>query len=238
MHVRGLLILTQLLLVALASVSAASADPFYLRYDADETFPEQEGWTRYWSDPDGTLIRTVEHGIFRLDTRASTAIFDLYELVSQAFILDPGEELHVTWRMQTLETQVDWYWSDVLLGVVNADHAFARLFLGPDFVSADERPPLGPERLYEFQGGIPHTFAFVSTDMLEYDLYVDGVHAFRGLFEGYAWRECPRIAFGDAVTGRSSLSEWDYLEVAVIPEPSGLGLFVGLALLCIAARRF
>ncbi|MBU0638068.1 MAG: hypothetical protein KKB50_04325 [Planctomycetes bacterium] len=218
--------------LVLAAAATAAADPFYLRYDPDEgRFPEQEGWGRYWDDPEDKLIRSVDNGVFRLDTRGSVAISDLYEAVSDAFILEPEEELHVRWRMETVETGTFMETADVVVGIVNKDSEAVEFFLAPDFVSVDVVPPPGAEHFYTIEPGVVHSYEFVTPDMWEYDLYVDDQFAFHGAFDGYAWRECPRIGFGDAIRGLSSLSEWEYVEIAVVPEP---GTWV-LALLATAA---
>jgi hypothetical protein len=224
-----ILLVTGVLWVGAAPLAGS---PFYLRYDADETFPEQQGWGRYWGDPDDKLIRSVENGVFRLDTRGSYAIFDLYEIISAAFILEPGEELQLAWRMRTLETSGSWGRSDVVLGIVNESHAYVELFVGPDFVSEDEEFGGEPEHLYALDAESAHTYHLTTSNMEEYELYVDGVLAFHGGFHDYAWRPAPRVTFGDAITGRTSLSEWEYVEVAVIPEPeAGAALLLGLGLL-------
>jgi len=228
--------LVSLILLVLAT-SLGRADSFYLRYDADETFPEQEGWTRYWDDPDGELVRTIEDGIFRLDTRGSSAIFDLYRVISDAFDLEGGERLEVTWRMQTVETSGSYGRSDVIVLIVNKDHAYAEFFLGRDFVSEDEELGGEPEHFYNVDPGVPHVLEFVTDDMSDYELFVDGDFAFRGLFHGYAWHAVPRVSFGDAMIGRTSLSEWDYVEVAVVPEASSSVLGAALVTVAWGYRR-
>ncbi|MBU0638067.1 MAG: hypothetical protein KKB50_04320 [Planctomycetes bacterium] len=213
--------MTILLSILLLSTPVAQADPFYLRYDPHEgRFPEQEGWGRYWSDPEDKLIRSVDNGVFRLDTRGSAYIWDTYEAISSAFILGPAEELRVRWRMHTLETDADYGRSDVVLIVINEAGAYAEVFLAAEYVSEDEILGGTAEHFWPIDPALAHTYDFVSTDMLAYDLYVDGQHAFQGQFHDYAWRPKPRIAFGDAIVGYTSLSEWEYVEIEVIPEPN------------------
>lgn len=75
-----------------------------------------------------------------------------------------------------------------------------------------------------------------SNQVFVFECYDDATEPFEGVFDGHAWHENPRIAFGDAIIGRSSLSEWDFVEVAVIPEPSGLGALVELGFARLCAR--
>ena len=198
--------------------TAGRADPFYLRYDAEETYPEQDGFTRLGQDPEGLLVRSVEDGLFTIDSRASTSIIDAYLVRSESFDLDPGEELRVNWRMQTLEDSGTPLTTDVNVVLTNADAAFVDLFLGPDFVSDFERVDGSPKHLFQFEPGF-HEFSLSSVDMLFYDLFVDGTFAFSGQFLSRAVTGPNLVAFGDAVVGETSLSQWDYVEIAVVPEP-------------------
>ncbi|MBU0639352.1 MAG: hypothetical protein KKB50_10850 [Planctomycetes bacterium] len=203
----------------LAAGATAAADPFYLRYDPNEgRFPEQEGWGRYWDDPEDKLVRSAEHGVFRLDTRGSASIFDLYEIISPAFSLQPGEELHISWRMRTLETDADFGRSDVVVAVINEFGPAVQFFLAPSYVGEDEVLGGDVEHLYFVDVTVPHTYDFVTDDMSTYQLYVDGNNAFSGVFHDYAWRPKPRVTFGDAITGYTSLSEWEYVQIEVVPE--------------------
>lgn len=232
MDVRALLILTQLLLAALASASAGLADPFYLRYDADETFPEQEGWSRHRHDPNGEIRRGIEDGLFWLDTRASLSISDFYRVTDAALEPAAAECLRITWRMRTLETDTFGGISDVALGFTNSTREYVEFFLAPEYVSEQgEAPPGEPEHLYSIESGVFHTYTFVTFDAHTYELYVDGVDAFEGAFSGYSWAPGPNAAFGDVIRGRSSLSEWDFVEVAVVPEAGTAVLSLVMAVL-------
>ena len=215
-----------LMLLAVGSL-AVSAEEFYLRYDAND-FPENEGWERQFSDPGGQIEREIDSGIFRLDTRASTSLYDFYAIQSPTFDLLPGEELRVSWRMETVDTQTTYGLSDVAVGITNSTSAFTKFYLAPDFVSEDEELGGDPEHVYAFDQGVPHSFLFVTSDMQEYDLFVDGVFAFHGALHGNALIGPLHVWFGDTTVGRSSLSRWGWIEIAVVPEPhAGLLLVVG-----------
>ena len=214
------------MLLAVGSLPA-SAEEFYLRYDGND-FPENEGWERWFSDPGGQIKREIDNGVFRLDTRASTAIYDAYVMQSEALDLLPGEELRMSWRMETIETQTPYWLSDVLVGLTNADAAYAEFSIAPGFIREGDLPGGDPAHLYLFDAGVPHTFSFVTADMQEYDLFVDDEFAFHGGFHDNAAVGPLHAWFGDGAIGLSSLSEWDWVEIAVVPEPhAGLLLVVG-----------
>jgi hypothetical protein len=121
--------------------------------------------------------------------------------------------------METIESHTDLGWSDVGVTIINNDSEYAKFYLAPDFMSVDESNPPGADYVYEFEQGVQHEYHFVTGNMAEYDLYIDGMHVYNSTFGGHAWREVPRISFGDCMIGFSSYSVWDYMEIAVIPEP-------------------
>ena len=210
----------------------ASAEEFYLRYDGND-FPENEGWERRFSDPGGQIKREIDNGVFRLDTRASTSIYDGYVIQSEALDLLTGEELRMSWRMETIETQTPYWLSDVVVGLTNAEAAYVQLLIAPGFVREGDLPGGDPAHLYLFDVGVPHTFSFVTTDMQEYDLFVDDEFAFHGLFDSSALIGPLHAWFGDGAVGLSSLSQWDWIEIAVVPEPA----CASLLLFVLVARR-
>lgn len=220
-------------LCVLAASGPAVAEPFFLRYEAD-VLPEADGWSRQSGGPSAELIREIDDGVFRLDSRASGAIFDFYRLRVDALDLLPGESLRLKWRMRTLETTGSPGRSDVALAVTNGQTAYALLFLAPDLVSEDEVLGGPLEHEFELTPGAWHTFELRSADLHLYTLQVNGAAAFEGAFHDSALLGPLEIAFGDVVSGRASLSEWDYVEIAVVPEP---GPALGLVLLCGRLRR-
>jgi hypothetical protein len=220
------------LAVVCSLVSAAGADPFYLRYDPDETFPEQEGWSRNMYGPSSMIQRTIEDGVFRLDTRASASISDIYYVNDTALVPSEGETLRVEWRMRTVESDLSWYRSDVMLAIRNTTiNQHAQLFIAPGFVSEEGTGTASdPEHLYQIAPSVYHDYIFTTADMGTYELYVDGVLAFNGTFTPYSWFPGPAVVWGDTFIGLASLSEWDFVEVAVVPEPTALTMIVVLGL--------
>ncbi len=214
----------------LAAAGTVAADPFLLRYEAD-AFPEDAGWSRQSGGPTAELVRDIDAGVFRLDSRASSAIFDFYRLRVDALDLSPGESLRLTWRMRTLETTGSPGRSDVALAVTNGQTAYALFFLAPDLVSEDEILGGPLEHEFELTPGAWHTFELRSADLRAYTLQVNGAAAFEGAFHDSALLGPLEVAFGDVVSGRASLSEWDFVEIAVVPEP-GPALGLVLAIVC------
>ena len=81
--------------------------------------------------------------------------------------------------------------------------------------------------------GVFHDYRLTSSDMRTYELYIDGELARAGTF----WQglTAARISWGPVADGVSSLSQWDYVRVGVVPEPASRFLF--LVLCAIKPRR-
>ena len=75
-----------------------------------------------------------------------------------------------------------------------------------------------------FDPGVFHDFEFRSSDMRQYELYIDGSLSLTGHFEHVI--TASEVSWGAGVQGASSLSRWDCFEFGVIPEPSSLALIV------------
>ncbi len=212
----------------------AKADPCYLRYDADGVFPEEAGWTRFYDDGAGES-RSIDQGVLTLDTLASRDIFDLYEVSDEALTPNAGEEFSLSWRMQTTAQDASFPKSDVAVGVINSEHSYAILYIGSDFVTEDRFLAGFTELAASFAPDVAHTFRFLTRDMETYSLFVDGQPAFTGEFHDYAWRDVPRVSWGDAFVGYASLSQWDFVEVAVTPEPPSV---LAVAACLLLRKRF
>ncbi|MGD8453210.1 MAG: hypothetical protein PVJ57_15435 [Phycisphaerae bacterium] len=203
----------------LAGAVSARADPFYLRYDADEVYPEDAGWERHTTDPYGLLERSLADGILTIDSRRSAYITDWYDREIAELELAPGEELRFTWRVNILEADTDDGDSDTNVAVSNASAQYVKLFLAPTFVAANEDGVSGPEHIYELAQQGWHTFLLSSFDMLHYDLFVDNTYAFSGDFTRHLIPGPNRVSFGDTFIGLTSRSAWDFVEIQVVPEP-------------------
>ncbi|MGE0479163.1 MAG: hypothetical protein AB7Q17_01705 [Phycisphaerae bacterium] len=211
---------------ALLLATAAQAAPYHLRYEPTETFPEGDGWERLFSDPDGTTARSTDAGAFELDTSGSISSFDTYLSPAGALSLDLGEELRVSWRMQTVANTRSNGRSDISVLVLAPNRTYTEIFLGVDFVSADEPPGGVVEHNVPLVPGQPNDFHLVSHDFDTYSFFVGETFAFSGRFSGEALAAGGRIAWGDTLIGAASHSVWSYVDVSVIPEPSSLTVVV------------
>ena len=230
-------ILSAALFLLLAAPVAARADPFYLRYDADEVYPEDAGWERHTTDPYGLLVRDLDSGNFTSDSRASPYISDFYRRDLGDLGPDPGEIVTVTWRMRVPWADASDYEADPAVLISNGSSEYVQFFVGMDFVAVNEDGLLGPEHLYEFEPRQWRTFSFVSADLEHCELYVDGAFAFTGQFSRHYIGGPNRVSFGDTFIGFASLSEWDYLEVAVAPEAASAPLVLTAMAFCVHLRR-
>lgn len=216
--------------VCALGVSAASADEYWVSYEAND-YPENEGWTRTFTDKNGNVgqggaIRTLENGTLVLDSLRSVMIVDFYEM-SRPIDPDPGELFIMRWRLKIDSVPQH---RDPGVGV------FADAFTGVSFefsesnlISRLEQNVSAPFEPYMF-----HVFELRSYDMAAYELSIDGTVALEGRFISIG--NPSRVGWGDVIQGATSLSRWDYFEFGVVPEPSAL-----LSILCVAlpvlARR-
>ena len=209
-------------LAALAlAVVPALADTWWYTYEADGTFPEQQGWTRYVMG--GGAQRWFEDGAFVLDASADPGIADFYAK-GMPSLPDPNDPTHAfvcEWRLRV----------DSVTGWVSPDIGFmfegyGDIFLGYQMgriYSFHET-----EYIADFEPGISHSYRLVTSDMVSYTLAIDGAVVYTG--EVSPWAPGSGVTFGDNATGSASLSRWDYLRYGVIaiPEP-------GSILLCVTA---
>ena len=217
------------LTVCALAVSPASADEYWVSYQGND-FPENEGWTRIFSDKNGQgqggAIRTLENGTLVLDSLRSVWIVDFYDM-ERPIHPDPGELFIMRWRLKIDSVPVR---EDPVV-VVFSD-AFAAVAFGFSETSLNSifEPNVSvPFEPYEF-----HVFELRSYDMDRYELSIDGTPALDGRFVRVA--EASRVAWGDGVQGATSLARWDYFEFGVVPEPSGL-LCMLCGLLPLLAKR-
>jgi len=227
---------TLALIAAVFSTSLGRAELFDYCYTCD-AFPEAEAWWRRTHDPDQQLLRGIEQGIFWLDTRASLSIYDYYKFEDAALEPGPGESLHITWRMRTLETAPADHPSDVELGFRNSAGRHLSFSLAREYVyEQGVGPPGAPEHAYPIEPGGFHTYCFVTSDVERYELYVDGEFAFQGTFGAGVPTPVSYVFFGDVWRGVWSLSEWDSVHIQVVPEPP-VGVLTLLGVLLIVSKH-
>ena len=212
-----------------AFTASATAEPYWIAYEADD-FPEDVGWRRIYRNEDGWgeggAERSIEDGIFVLDTRRHDMICDYYKIERQ-MDPDPGETFAAEWRLKVDEairsTEVGVEIArDEPPGRVRFEYMEDEIWNGPEHWSH----PIEPH--------VFHIYRVESMDMVTYSLWIDGEHVHDGLFDtpvnAHSFFAFGDLWYGGAVT---SLSEWDYVRFGVVPEPATAPAFM-LALL---ARR-
>jgi hypothetical protein len=219
----------------LAGTSGSAVGDFAQFYDGND-YPENEGWMRYTYDPNGELRRGVRDGVLTLDSLASGQIYDYYVVTDAALTPSPGQTLLASWRMRVTDGASGGHWSDTMVVIENETNEYACFYIGVDFLSE-----LGdlhtPPHLLPIEPQVWHTYDFVSSDLESYRLYVDGEFVFESWLHGNSWTDGPLVAWGDGGQGAvSSRSEWDYLQVQVVPETSTLTSIV-LLLAAAGLRR-
>jgi hypothetical protein len=221
----------RILLCAVFGSAVCQAEPYWIRYDAAlGLFPEQDGWTRYASDPPAE--RWLEDGKLFIDSRADWFITEQYgEFRPGMTTLNPGETFLMHWRVKV--DQIIGY-ADPGVGVQSEDQHLIILKMGMDFIElayGDTRATFAPGEWHEFE--------LRSANMTDYELWVDGVFGFSAAALDDT-PGTPTVAWGD-LSSHCSLSEWDYFEFGVVPEPSGALLLLATCAACLlkcsAGRR-
>lgn len=207
----------------LVAVAPAWAEQYWIAYEGND-FPENEGWIRYASDPPAQ--RWLEDGSLFIDSRGDGNIVDNYTMYFDegGVAPEPGEMFVMWWRLLVQESHL---WDPGVY--VTSDDQWEVIFI------FDEGSLLSfyePEVYVELEPGVFHEFELRSTDMRNYELYIDDLLAIEGIFfEGLF---SPLVGFGD-ITGGASLAQWDYFRFGVVPEPSAW-LMTLIALMCIRRR--
>ncbi|MGE0760186.1 MAG: hypothetical protein AB7O38_24450 [Pirellulaceae bacterium] len=193
--------------------STATADQYWIAYEGDE-LPEMEGWSRVFSD--GGAERSVADGALVLDSRRSISIVDYYNW-EQPLNPGPNELFVMEWSLR-----VDFVSAreDPNLGVFSDDFRA----VGFEFSESYLIDAFHPNRRFEIEPHVFHSYRLQSADMRDYELWVDGIPALSGSFFGVF--DNSRVTWGDGVQGSASLADWDYFRFGVIPEPSpGIALY-------------
>jgi hypothetical protein len=197
------------LLPVLACILAASAtaEPYWIAYEGND-FPENEGWERYVTDP--PAVRWLEDGSFYMDTRADPQTTDSYaSSYDGGFDPGPGETFVLRWGLTVMDSQrlgssVEFTSDD--LWAVHFD------FDEDTLVSLYE-----PTVYVDIEPHVHHEYELRTSDVRNYQLYVDGDLAVEGVFFESFFPS--GVGFGDLIRGGGSLSAWDYFRFGVVPEP-------------------
>lgn len=219
--------LMSLVVTSYALAWPAVADPYWIAYEGND-FPENEGWGRIHSDPNGVVgqggaIRTLEDGVLVLDSRESVMIVDFYE-IWRPIDPDAGEVFVMQWGLSVPEVASS-YPYDLSVSVFS-DESFA---VGFEIGESSLRSGFENLATVYFDPGVAHDFELTSTDMREYELRIDREVVRYGDFASVI--TASRVGWGDGIQGATSLSRWDYFRFGVVPEPNSLiqfGLLLSL----------
>ncbi len=216
-------------LLGLGAAAVATAEQYWVSYEAENTFPEDEGWMRYALA--GGAQRWFDDGALVIDSRASpsiTEVYAWYRPVGQFDPQAPNEWLSVSWRLRIDELQG---FFDPTVGVYSDDHRAVAFDFRTDRVyEASEGAPIAT-----FEAGLYHEFEVRTVDVLTYNFYVDGVLAHTGSF----WSSVGSTSFvswGSNTLGGASLTHWDYMRFGVAPEPLTFWLVLGGGVLVLKSR--
>ncbi len=209
-----------LVLTLCALTASATAEPYWYAYEGND-FPENEGWERYVTDP--APERWLEDGNLFIDSRGIVGSTDNYTIYFDGGVdPGPGETFIMSWGLTVEET------THRDPGVyVHSDEAWSVAFIfDTDSLSSFYEPTV----YVDIEPYVYHEYEMRSSDMRNYELYIDGDLAIEGVFfEGFFPLG---VGFGDIVSS-TSLASWDYFRFGVVPEPATGPAFV----LALFARR-
>jgi hypothetical protein len=204
-------------------VAPAGADEYWIAYEGND-FPENEGWSRMYGE--GGAERSLVEGHLVLDTTADPWIYEYYE-IDQSINPDPGEVFVAEWRLSVQEHNYQGLWDPTL--VVARDPPDGDVIFS---FGVNELLIYNDDVVYELSPGF-HAYRFVSADMIEYRLYVDGELLHESEFDPFTVLDS-FVAFGPGLQGASSYTTWDYVRFGVIPEPRSSLLLIAM---CLCAGR-
>ena len=200
--------------VIIAETSIASAEPYWIAYEGDD-FPENVGWYRIYGNEDGWhgggAERSIEDGVFVLDSLRHDKIYDFYE-ISRPIDPGPGETFLAEWRIQIDESD-PYYDAAVVIardepaGHISIKYEVDLVTIATDGVAL----PIEP--------GVFHTYRIESSDMVSFELFIDGLLAHNGVFDDVSLLKS-FVRYGDGIQGSASLSRWDYFRFGAVPEPA------------------
>ncbi len=212
-------------------LEAAHGTPWWVSYEANPGYPEQEGWTRVWGNWQGQYQgsganRTLENGILTYDSLYDAGVYD-YNYIERPGELDPGdgETLVMEWRLK-VDTVQGWLYDPTV------DLASDTGMIVGFAFAYDEIYSLFEDNVHiAILPGEFHNYLLESESMLSYKLYVDGALVRTGAF----WQSLSysRVGWGDGAQGSASLHRWDYFRVGAVPAPQAFPAF----LLCAASSR-
>jgi hypothetical protein len=216
------------ILTSLVLVSGAAAEQFWCEYDPSSgLYPEECGWDRLVMG--GGDQRSLDGGVLTLDSSAGPGVIDCYG-ISHPVDLGPGESFVVEWRLRVDE--VDGAAHPPVKPAITvgfngygwATFAYAEGSLSSELEST----------WIDFDPYVFHDYSLTTSDLLTYTLSIDGSVAHSGRLVTPCFNSA--VDWGDKATGATSVSEWDYVRLGVVPEPSGALLITSACLAAIVLR--
>ena len=212
------------ILTVFTFVASASADQFWIEYDAScGLFPEEVGWDRHVYG--GGAERSFEDRDLVLDGLVGPDISDFYRM-DAPITLAPGERFVMQWRLR----------ADEVVGFGDPGVNFTVLGEAALTLVCTESTvySLGESVIATFEPGVFHDYLVTSTDLDTYTLRIDGEEVHSGLLAPTGWES--GAEWGD-YSRSSSLSAWGSFAFGVVPEPSSGALVIVAALLAMISRN-
>jgi hypothetical protein len=210
----------------LGSVAPGVAGQFWVAWEGND-LPENQGWTRNFGNWQGQYhggaVRTLANGVLTIDSLYDAGVYDFCHM-DRPIDPGPGERFVMEWgaKVDTTEGHAPY---DADISIFSDDAHVLAFGLTENAVIGGFESGL----TIPVASGVFHDYAVVSSDMLAYQLYIDGQLAHAGSF----WQGVSRssVGWGDGVQGAASLHRWDYFRFGVIPEP-GSFVLLGAVIAC------
>jgi hypothetical protein len=220
-------------LISLALVASGSAEEYLVEYDPSAgLFPEQEGWQRVWGDEQGPYHgsgadRSFEDGALVLDTLYDPGVVEFYSRSGLPTGPEAGEMFFAEWRVRVEDLVGSYAFSTAIFSEYHTAVAF-------DFTTDSMYVTTDPSVGASFAPGVFHTFTLRSSDMVTYQVEIDGAAAFWGSFHYSS--SMPKVNWGEGVSGYASRCAWEYYRFGCVPEPGAAAMLL-IALACVGRVR-
>jgi hypothetical protein len=203
------------LVVILAGV--ATGEPYWIDWEGDD-WPENMDppWVRSWGNWNGPhqggAYRTLENGVLTYDSLYDPGVDDFYYMDMPGGI-DPGPGEVLLWQWTAKVDQLYGWYYDPDVALASDTGKLLGFGLALDHIlSVFEEGVSIP-----VQPGVFHDYTVLTTDMLSYELYIDGELArvgsfWQGVTQSYA-------GWGDAVQGGASLHHWKRVRFGALLAP-------------------
>jgi hypothetical protein len=201
------------ILLGVTSVGAW-ATPYYVGFEGDCMPEEMPGWQRSYSTQYGGAQRSVEtdeqgNHYLVIDSLASQMIYDFAEMDRPINPTVSGERFFCEWRSLIAE---HYGYRQSATGV--APDQRGTLAFGYDY---DHLYSSREGWSISIEPGVFHDYRVESTDMVDYQLWIDGEPILSGYWDLNSLNQS-FVTFGDGTSGGGSRSlvKWDYYRFGVV----------------------